>query len=175
MSVTNLVIHASIIEDTLCQCCLTSIDMGHNTNISGSLKWIFSSSQVSFLLLESVMCESFVSFCHLMHIFFLLYRRTGVVGSIHNLFCQSFFHGSLASLAGVKSDPAKSQCLTSVWSYINRYLISSTTDTSGFYFQSRHNVIHGICEHFKSILACLLCYALKSTVNNSLSNTFLTI
>src|SRR5699024_10289412 len=110
MSVTNLVIHTSIIKDTLGQCSLTSIDMSHDTNISGSLKWIFSSSQVSFLLLESVMCESLISFCHLMHIFFLLYRCACVICCIHNLFCQSFFHGSLSSLTGVKSNPAKCQC-----------------------------------------------------------------
>mgnify|MGYP002578342699 CR=1 FL=1 len=37
-------------QKLLGQCCLTSIDMGHNTNISGSLQWIFSSSHGIFLL-----------------------------------------------------------------------------------------------------------------------------
>ena len=89
MSLTKLVVYTSIIKDTLCQCGLTSIDMRHNTNISGSIQWIFSSSQVFFLLillytssnllLESVVCESLVCFCHLVHVFFSLNRCTSIV------------------------------------------------------------------------------------------------
>ena len=71
------------------------------SDISGSLKWIFSSSQDFFLLylikhdirsrskpqsvLETIMCESFVCFCHFVHIFFSLYRCTCIVCCIHNL------------------------------------------------------------------------------------------
>ena len=55
--------------------------------------------QNRFLKLESVMCECFVCFCHLVHIFFFLYRCACVVHSIHNFVCKSLFHGLLASLA----------------------------------------------------------------------------
>ncbi len=37
MSITDLVVYASIIQNTLGQCGLTCIDMSHNSNISGSL------------------------------------------------------------------------------------------------------------------------------------------
>ena len=37
VSITNLVVNTSVIQDTLGQCGLTRIDMSHNTNISGSL------------------------------------------------------------------------------------------------------------------------------------------
>ena len=50
MSITDFIVNTSIIKNTLCQCCFTSIDMSHDSNISGSLKWIFSSSQGFFLL-----------------------------------------------------------------------------------------------------------------------------
>ena len=100
MSITDFIVYTSIIEDTLCQCCFTSIDMGHNTNISGSLQWVFSFSQGKFLLLESVMSESFVCFCHFVHIFFTFYRCACIVCSIHNFVCQSFFHGLFSSFSG---------------------------------------------------------------------------
>ncbi len=35
--ITDLIVNTSIIEDTLCCGCFTSIDVSHNTNISGSL------------------------------------------------------------------------------------------------------------------------------------------
>ena len=35
--ITNLVVYTGIIKNTLCQCSLTSINMSHNTDISGSL------------------------------------------------------------------------------------------------------------------------------------------
>ena len=44
MGITDLIVNAGIIKDTLCQGRLSGIDMGHNTDVSGSLKRIFSSS-----------------------------------------------------------------------------------------------------------------------------------
>ena len=37
MSITDLIVNTSIIQNTLSSGSLTSIDMSHNTNISGSL------------------------------------------------------------------------------------------------------------------------------------------
>ena len=37
VSITDLIVNTSIIKDTLCRCCLTSIDMSHDSDISGSL------------------------------------------------------------------------------------------------------------------------------------------
>src|SRR3712207_4808082 len=45
VGLTDLVVNTSVIQDTLGQCGLTSIDMSHNSDISGSLKWVFSCSQ----------------------------------------------------------------------------------------------------------------------------------
>ena len=117
VSITNLIVNTSIIKNTLGQCGLTSIDMSHNTDISGSLQWIFSSSQgfSSFThKLESVVSKRLVCLCHLVHIFFSLYSCASVVCCIHNLVCQSLFHGLLASLTGEHGDPAKCQCLTTI-------------------------------------------------------------
>ena len=35
--ITDLVVHACVIQDTFCKSSLTCIDMSHNTNISGSI------------------------------------------------------------------------------------------------------------------------------------------
>ena len=118
MSITNLIVNTSIIQNTLGQCGLTSIDMSHNSDISGSLQWIFSFSQWIFLLirvsksgraarLESVMSECLVCLCHFVHIFFSLHSCTSVVCCIHDLVCQSLFHGLLASFTGEHGEPAK--------------------------------------------------------------------
>ena len=44
VSISNFIVYASVIQNTLGQCGLTGIDMSHNSDISGSLQWIFSSS-----------------------------------------------------------------------------------------------------------------------------------
>src|SRR5699024_5361836 len=105
MGIADLIVYTSIIQNTLGQCGLTRIDMSHNSDISGSLQRIFSSSQWIFLLipvakrearlLESVMSECLVCFCHFVHVFFSLHGRSGVVGCIHDLVRQSLFHGLL--------------------------------------------------------------------------------
>src|SRR5699024_4959783 len=99
--------------------------------------------------LESVMSKCLISLCHLMHVFFLLHGCSGIVHCIHQFVCQSLFHGLLASLTRILSQPAKSQRLTSVCSYLDRNLISSTTDTSCFYFQGRHDIVHCLLKYFK--------------------------
>ena len=38
MSITDFVVDTGIIKDTFCKCCLTCIDMSHDTNVSGSLQ-----------------------------------------------------------------------------------------------------------------------------------------
>jgi glycerol kinase len=53
MSITNLIVNTGVIKNTLGGGCFTSVDMSHNTNVSGSLKRVFSSffsSQWIFLL-----------------------------------------------------------------------------------------------------------------------------
>ena len=50
VSITNFIIDTGIVKNTLGQCSFTSIDVSHDTDISGSLQRIFSSSQNFFLL-----------------------------------------------------------------------------------------------------------------------------
>ena len=50
VGIADLIVYASVIQNTLGQCGLTSIDVSHDSDISGSLQWIFSSSHGIFLL-----------------------------------------------------------------------------------------------------------------------------
>ena len=40
---TDLVVDAGVVQNTLRQCCFSRVDMGHDTDVSGPLKRVFSS------------------------------------------------------------------------------------------------------------------------------------
>ena len=83
--------------------------------------------------------------------------------------------GLLASLTGEHGDPAKSQSLTSVSSYLDRNLISSSTDTSCFNFKLRHYVVHCLLKYFNCWLARFFLHSGVCSVKNFLCKTFLTV
>ncbi len=121
------------------------------------------------------MCESLVGFCHLMGIFTLLECATGLIGCIHDLVGKSLLHGSLRTLTSVKSDPTKTESLTTVLTDLDRDLVGSTTDTAGFNLEDRHYIFHSLLEYVERLLTCLIFDDLKGTVNDFLSDTFFTI
>ena len=43
MRVADFVVYTGIVQDTLCQCCLTGINMSHDTDVSSSFQGVFSS------------------------------------------------------------------------------------------------------------------------------------
>ena len=59
--------------------------------------YAFCANAFSYRQLESVVSECLVCLCHLVHVFFSLYRCTCVVSCIHDLLCKSLFHSLLTS------------------------------------------------------------------------------
>ena len=107
VNLADLVVDAGVVQNTLGSRSLTSIDMGHNADISRHLKRNFSgcSHEINLLQNRSIteMCESLVSFCHLVSVLTLLHGVTSVVGSIHDLSSQTLCHGLLTTGAAVGS------------------------------------------------------------------------
>ncbi len=110
-----------------------------------------------------------------MHIFFSLHGCTSVVCCIHDFVRQSVFHGLLASFTGEHGQPAKSQRLTSVRSYLDRHLISGTADTSCFHLKNRHDIVHCFFKYFYCWLTSLSFYFSKCAVYDLLGNAFLAV
>ena len=58
-----------------------------------------------------------------MGILTLLDGGTEIVACIHDLACETFLHGLLATLAGVADEPTKAERLTAGRSYFDRNLV----------------------------------------------------
>ena len=115
VNLADLVVDAGVVQNTLGSGGLTSIDVGHNADISRHLKRNFSGSSHEINLLQNrsitEMSESLVGLGHLVGILALLHGVAGVVGSVHDLSSQALGHGLLTTAAAVSSQPAQAQSL----------------------------------------------------------------
>ena len=179
MDFADLVVDAGVVQNTLGSRSLTSIDMGHNADISRHLKRNFSgcSHEINLLQNRSIteMCESLVSFCHLVSVLTLLHGVTSVVGSIHDLSSQTLCHGLLTTAAAVGSQPAQTQSLAASGADLQGNLVVSATNTAGLALEAGHDVLHRLLESLQRIVAGLFLNHGESFVNDLLSDALLAI
>ena len=179
MDFADLVVDAGVVQNTLGGSRLTSINVGHNADISRHLKRNFSgcSHEINLLQNRSIteMCESLVSFCHLVSILTLLHGVTSVVGSIHDLSSQTLCHGLLTTGAAVGSQPAQTQSLAASGADLQGNLVVSATNTAGLALEAGHDVLHRLLESFQRIVAGLFLNHGESLVNDLLSDALLAI
>ena len=121
------------------------------------------------------MRECLVGLGGLVHLFALLHGRAGVVGSIHDLASQALGHGALAAGTGVGSQPAQGQGLTAGRTDLHRHLIGGAADTAGLDFQARHDILHGLGEHFRGLLVGLGLDLIESAIDHLLRDTLLAV
>ena len=179
MNFADLVVDAGVVQNTLGSRSLTSIDMGHNADISRHLKRNFSgcSHEINLLQNRSIteMCESLVSFCHLVSVLTLLHGVTSVVGSIHDFSSQTLCHGLLTTGAAVGSEPAQTQSLAASGADLQGNLVVSATNTAGLALEAGHDVLHRLLESLQRIVAGLFLNHGESFVNDLLSDALLAI
>ena len=179
MNFADLVVDAGVVQNTLGSRSLTSIDVGHNADISRHLKRNFSGSSHEINLLQNrsitEMSESLVSFCHLVSILTLLHGVAGVVGSIHDFSSQTLSHGLLTTAAAVGSQPAQAQGLTASRADFQGDLVVSTADAAGLALEAGHDVLHRLLESLQRIVAGLLLNHGESFINDLLSDALLAI
>ena len=170
---------ADLVQDTLGSGRLAGIDMSHNADISRHLKRNFSgcSHEINLLQNRSIteMCESLVSFCHLVSVLTLLHGVTSVVGSIHDFSSQTLSHGLLTTAAAVGSQPAQTQSLAASGADLQGNLVVSATNTAGLALEAGHDVLHRLLESLQRIVAGLLLNHGESLVNDLLSDALLAI
>ena len=179
MNFADLVIDAGVVQNTLGSSSLTSIDMGHNADISRHLKRNFSgcSHEINLLQNRSIteMSESLVGLGHLVGILALLHGVTSVVGSIHDLGGQTLGHGLLTTAAAVSGQPAQTQGLAAGRADFQRNLVVSAANTAGLALEAGHDVLHRLLESFQRIVAGLFLNHGESLVNDLLSDALLAI
>ena len=179
MNFADLVVDTGVVQNTLGSSSLTSINVGHNADISRHLKRNFSgcSHEINLLQNRSIteMSESLVGFCHLVSILTLLHGVTSVVGSIHDLSSQALGHGLLTTAAAVSSQPAQAQSLPASGADLQGNLVVSTTNAAGLALEAGHDVLHRLLESLQRIVAGLLLNHGESLVNDLLSDALLAI
>ena len=175
----DLVVDAGVVQNTLGSRRLTSINMGHNADISRHLKRNFSGSSHEINLLQNrsitEMSESLVGLGHLVGILALLHGVTSVVGSIHDLSSQTLCHGLLTTAAAVSSQPAQAQGLAAGGAHFQRNLVVRATNAAGLALEAGHDVLHRLLESLQRIVAGLLLNHGESFVNDLLSDALLAI
>ena len=179
MNFADLVVDTGVVQNTLGSSSFTSINVGHNADISRHLKRNFSgcSHEINLLQNRSIteMSESLVSLCHLVSILTLLHGVTSVVGSIHDFSSQTLSHGLLTTAAAVGSQPAQTQGLAASRADFQRNLVVSTANAAGLALEAGHDVLHRLLESLQRIVAGLLLNHGESFVNDLLSDALLAI
>ena len=179
VDLTDLMVDTGVVQDTLGSGRLAGIDMSHNADISRHLKRNFSgcSHEINLLQNRSIteMCESLVSFCHLVSVLTLLHGVTSIVGSIHDLSSQTLCHGLLTTGAAVGSQPAQTQSLAASGADLQGNLVVSATNTAGLALEAGHDVLHRLLESLQRIVAGLFLNHGESFVNDLLSDALLAI
>ena len=182
MRLTQLVIHARIVQNTFCGRGLACVDVGHDADISCIFQCNLSRHTV--LLLRIIQCdaglpaevgECLVGFGHLVGILALLHGAAGVVGGVHDLACQALGHGALTACAGVVGQPAQTQGLTAGGTNFHGNLIGGTADTAGLDFQAGHDVFHSLGKDFQRLFLGLFLDDVKGTIHDLLSHALLAI
>ena len=176
VGLTDLVGAAGVEQDTLGRGGFAGVDVRHDTNISCILKRVFSRHWVTPLIcLPAEMGECLVRFCHLVGIFALLHRGAGVVAGVHDLAGEALFHGLLAALAGISSQPAQAERLTALRANLQRNLIGCAAHAAGLDFQGRHDVFHCLLESVQTVLAGLGLDDLECVIDDALGNALLAV
>ena len=179
MDFADLVVDAGVVQNTLGGSRLTSINVGHNADISRHLKRNFSgcSHEINLLQNRSIteMSESLVGLGHLVGILALLHGVAGVVGSIHDLSSQALGHGLLTTAAAVSSQPAQAQSLAASGADLQGDLVVSAANTAGLALEAGHDVLHRLLESLQRIVAGLLLNHGECLVNDLLSDALLAI
>ena len=179
VNLADLVVDAGVVQNTLGSGGLTSIDVGHNADISRHLKRNFSGSSHEINLLQNrsitEMSESLVGLGHLVGILALLHGVAGVVGSIHDLSSQALGHGLLTTAAAVSSQPAQAQSLAASGADLQGDLVVSAANTAGLALEAGHDVLHRLLESLERIVASLLLDHGESLVNDLLSDALLAV
>ena len=179
MNFADLVVDTGVVQNTLGSSSFTSINVGHNADISRHLKRNFSgcSHEINLLQNRSIteMSESLVGLGHLVGILALLHGVAGVVGSIHDLSSQALGHGLLTTAAAVSSQPAQAQSLAASGADLQGDLVVSAANTAGLALEAGHDVLHRLLESLERIVASLLLNHGESLVNDLLSDALLAV
>ena len=176
---TQLVVHARVIQNTLCGRGLACIDVCHDADISCVVQCNLSRHTVllfvSLVELPAEVGESLVGLRHLVGVLALLHGRAGVVGGVHDLAGETLGHGALTAGAGVVRQPAQTQGLTAGGTDLHGDLIGSTADAAGLDLQAGHDIIHSLGENFQRLFLGLFLDDVKSTVDDLLGDALFTV
>src|ERR687892_1583460 len=77
------------------------------------------------------MREGAIGLGHPVSIFLFLYRRAAAIRRVDQLRRELFFHRFFTAVARRLNEPAHAERQTSLWSHLDRYLISRAADTTG--------------------------------------------
>ena len=192
VNLANLVRFARIEQDTLGCRGFTSVDMGHNANVSCHLKGYFSWHIVllkNYVLavkkdvgdfptgpiLPAVMGKRLVGFRHAMRVFTLLGGAAGTVACIEDFSRETFLHGALGTGAAVSREPAQTEGLAAFRTDFDRNLVSGAAHAAGLYLQQRHDVLHGLLKHLEGFFAGLFTDNIERAVDDLLGNALLAV
>jgi hypothetical protein len=175
MGLTDLVVHAGVVQNTLGRGGLTGIDVRHDTDITDVFKRCFSWHTILLLALPTEVRERLVGLSLLVHLFTLLDRRAGVVGGIHQFTGQTLGHGALAAGAGIGRQPAQGQGLTTGGTNLHGHLIVGAADTASLDLQAGHDVLQRLLENLNGVLLRLFLDLVEGSVNNLLSYALLAV
>src|SRR5260370_27116988 len=95
------------------------------------------------------MSESLVRLRHLMGLLTFLDCSSLPSSSIHQFAGKFLRHLFACACPGRINQPAHRQRIPTLPAYINRHLVSRTTDTAGFRFQRRRGLLHPPPKHIK--------------------------
>src|SRR5699024_8463051 len=116
--------------------------------------------------LPSEMCESLVSFSHLVGIITFLASSASIVQSIHDLAGKTFLHGLFGTGSCISGEPSQTQGLSSFGTDLHRDLVGSAADTTGLNLQNGHDVFECFGKSIECIFTSLFSYDFKRTVDD---------
>ena len=175
MGLTDLIVDAGVIQDSLGGGGFSGVDVGHDADVSGVFQSNFTCHSSFSSRLPAEVCECLVGLGHLMDLFPLLHGAAKVVGGVHQLCGQTLLHGPFAALAGIGGQPAQAEGLAALRAHFHGHLIGGAAHTAGLDLQGRHDVLHGGGEDLQGILAGLLLDNVKGAVNHFLCHAFLAV
>ena len=121
------------------------------------------------------MCERLVGLGHLVRILTLFDRVAGSVAGVHDLAREALGHRALVAVSGIAGQPAQSQRLAALRSYLHRNLVSGTADAACLDLQLGHDVFHCLLKGLQRIVAALVLDDVKRAVDDFLGNTLLAV
>src|SRR2546422_3728382 len=91
-------------------------------------------------LLEAEVRERLVRFCHAVYFIAFLHRAATAFSRFHQLTAKALWHGFFAALVSSFAQPTHRQRHTTDWTNLDRHLVVSTTNATGFHFHHRLSI-----------------------------------